>query len=190
MTLPAAYNPIGLLQTQGEFGGTNPIAMSEYYRGGAYTTNNNTTVPTGSAGVPIGLSNFYSAWRGVLVTMYYYREADQQNVFYLSASGFPTITITTPYNNTSSQIDGYIAPNVDYIITSNANTSILPANFVEEISYDEYDNATYNYTWPTPITGMWLEDGGGLDYNDLQWSPGAGTIYDGGDGNFYYVLNV
>jgi hypothetical protein len=139
---------------------------------------------------PIALSNFYSTWRGILVTMYYSREAANTNYFYLSANGFPTIVITTPYNNTSSSINSYIAPNVNYIITSNANTSILPANFVEEITYDEYDNATYNYTWPTPITGMWLEDGGGYDYNDLQWTPGAGTIYQGGDGNFYYILNV
>jgi hypothetical protein len=187
MTLPAAYAPISLGQIQGEFGGANPIYLSEYYRGGAYTTNNNTTVPTSGT---IALSNFYSTWRGILVTMYYYREAAQQNAFYLSASGFPTISISTPFNNNSSQIDAYIAPNVNYIITSNPNTSILPANFYEEITYDENGNEIYNLTWPTPITGMWLEDGGGFDYNDLQWAPGAGTIYQGGDGNFYYVLNV
>ena len=27
---------ISLSQVQGEFGGANPISMSEYYRGGAY----------------------------------------------------------------------------------------------------------------------------------------------------------
>lgn len=41
---------------QTEFGGSNPISLSEYYRGGAYTTTNNTGVPTSGA---ISLSQFY-----------------------------------------------------------------------------------------------------------------------------------
>ena len=81
MTLPAAYAPISLGQIQGEFGGDAPISLGEYYRGGAYTTNNNTNVPTGGT---IALSNFYSAWRGILVTMGYSRDANLQNYFYLS----------------------------------------------------------------------------------------------------------
>jgi len=47
---------ITLYQVQTEFGGANPISMSEYYRGGAYTTTNNTGVPTSGS---ISLSNFY-----------------------------------------------------------------------------------------------------------------------------------
>ena len=47
---------IRLSQIQTEFGGSNPISLSEYYRGGAYTTTNNTGVPTSGS---ISLSNFY-----------------------------------------------------------------------------------------------------------------------------------
>ena len=47
---------ITLAQIQAEFGGANPISLSEYYRGGAYTTTNNTGVPTSGS---ISLSNFY-----------------------------------------------------------------------------------------------------------------------------------
>lgn len=47
---------ITLAQIQAEFGGSNPIAMSEYYRGGAYVTNNNISVPTNGT---ISVSNFY-----------------------------------------------------------------------------------------------------------------------------------
>lgn len=47
---------IGLGNIQTVFGGTNPIAISEYYAGGSF-------VPSGTAGIPttgqIGLSNFY-----------------------------------------------------------------------------------------------------------------------------------
>lgn len=48
---------ISLSQIQTEFGGANPISMSEYYRNGAYTTSNNTGVPTSGA---ISVSQFYS----------------------------------------------------------------------------------------------------------------------------------
>lgn len=55
---------IALSDIQDEFGGTNPIGLSEYYRGGAYTTSNNTSVPTSGA---ISLSDFYGATSAVEV---------------------------------------------------------------------------------------------------------------------------
>ena len=46
MALPGNNNSISLSQIQTEFGGTDPISLTEYYRGGSYTTDNNTNVPT------------------------------------------------------------------------------------------------------------------------------------------------
>ena len=57
MTLPAS-GIINLSDIQTEFGGANPIGLSEYYRGGAYVTSNNTGVPTSGA---IGIADFYGA---------------------------------------------------------------------------------------------------------------------------------
>jgi hypothetical protein len=57
---------IKLTQIQTELGGANPISLSEYYRDGAYTTTNNTSVPT--SGV-ISLSNFYDAFRQFNLTL-------------------------------------------------------------------------------------------------------------------------
>ena len=57
MALQGNNNPISLSDIQTEFGGVNPISMSEYYRDGLYTTYNNTTVPTSGE---IDMSNFYS----------------------------------------------------------------------------------------------------------------------------------
>jgi hypothetical protein len=57
MTLPAS-GTITLAQIQAEFGGSNPIGLSEYYRNGAYVTSNNTSVPT--SGI-ITVSNFHGA---------------------------------------------------------------------------------------------------------------------------------
>ena len=177
MVLPAAYAPISLGQIQGEFGGDAPIGISEYYRGGAYTTNNNTNVPTGGF---IALSHFYSAWNGILVTMGYSRDADLQNYFYLSASGFPTITLTAPSDG-YFEIASYIAPGVEYTITSNTGNIIQGYEYLYD-DYGEYIIGTY------PINQMWLEDAGDGDYNDLQWYPFEGTIFDNGGGNFTYIL--
>lgn len=55
MPLPASGSPISLSQLQTEFGGSDPIKMSEYYRGGGLTTNNNIDVPTSG---PIELGDF------------------------------------------------------------------------------------------------------------------------------------
>jgi hypothetical protein len=57
MALPSS-GPLSLTNIQTEFGGSNPISLSEYYRGGSYVTTNNTNVPT--SGV-ISFSNFYGA---------------------------------------------------------------------------------------------------------------------------------
>ena len=48
MGLPFSGNgtPIDFSDIQTTFGGANPISMSEYYRGGAYVTDNNVNVPT------------------------------------------------------------------------------------------------------------------------------------------------
>jgi hypothetical protein len=56
---------ITLSDIQNEFGGTNPIGLSEYYRNGGYTTSNNTSVPESGA---ISVSNFYGTTSAVTVT--------------------------------------------------------------------------------------------------------------------------
>jgi hypothetical protein len=71
MTLPAS-GTIAVSQIQTEFGGANPVSLSEYYRGGAYVTSNNTSVPTSGA---ISLSNFYGAVKQFAFTI----SSDQTN---------------------------------------------------------------------------------------------------------------
>lgn len=57
MTLPAS-GPISLLDLQNEFGGTNPIAINEYYAGGPYVGSSLTQLPV--AGNPIALDMFHA----------------------------------------------------------------------------------------------------------------------------------
>ena len=47
---------LNMNEIAGEFGGTTPHSLSEYYRNGAYTTSNNTSVPTSGA---ISIGQFY-----------------------------------------------------------------------------------------------------------------------------------
>lgn len=173
--MPIAYNPISLGQIQTEFGGANPIALAgEYYRGAGYTTNNNTNVPTSGT---IALSNFYSAYRGYQVEMTFSREAGDTNHFFLDAPGFARIDITTSVNGGGSVITYYIPTGVTYTITGSNDNS-------------------YGVAIRKNGNSMELEDrtgdieNGSADWNDLVWTPGAGTINQGGDGNFYYILNV
>jgi len=60
MPLPTPGVPLSLSQIQGEFGGVNPISMSEYYAGGglvpAGTTGSNGAVPANGT---ISISQFY-----------------------------------------------------------------------------------------------------------------------------------
>ena len=58
MTLPST-GPISFINLQDEFGGTNPIAINEYYRGGVNVSSALSQVPT--AGQPIGLGHFRGA---------------------------------------------------------------------------------------------------------------------------------
>jgi hypothetical protein len=67
MPLPLS-GTITLAQIQTEFGGTNPIGLNEYYRGGIYVSSGipqNASVPTSGA---ISLSNFYGAQKAFTFT--------------------------------------------------------------------------------------------------------------------------
>jgi hypothetical protein len=66
MTLPSS-GPLTLADIQGEFGGSNPISLSEYYAGGglvpAGTSGTYGAVPSSGA---IGIRNFYGTSAGIV----------------------------------------------------------------------------------------------------------------------------
>ena len=57
---------LALTEIQAEFGGSNPVSLSEYYRGGSYVTDNNTGVPT-SGEVSLA-ADFYGTAKTVSMT--------------------------------------------------------------------------------------------------------------------------
>lgn len=64
MALPTS-GPMSLAMLQAEFGGSNPINLSEYYRNGGLVPSNNSSVPASGT---ISLSQFYGAVNEVQVT--------------------------------------------------------------------------------------------------------------------------
>lgn len=80
---------VALSDIQTEFGGSNPISLSEYYRGGAYTTANNTGVPTSGE---ISISDFYGAVADVSGTQEY-TTAGSYN--WTVPAGVTSVTVTT-----------------------------------------------------------------------------------------------
>ena len=161
MVLPSS-GPISLGQIQTEFGGSNPISISEYYNGGPYITHTvNALAPNVPSSGPIKFSDFYGAAKLFDVTFSMTRNADNQNYFYFS-SALGTVTATLGSNGTGT-ITLKFVKNVSYQITANVSNIRLSGNTIE------------------------LEDAGDADYNDLRATPSQGTISKVGD-NFYYLL--
>jgi hypothetical protein len=75
MTLPIS-GPISLTDIQTEFGGTAPISLSEYYKGGAYVPAGGSAPNVPTSG-PISLSNFYGARK---LTLYTYTYTTSQSI--------------------------------------------------------------------------------------------------------------
>ena len=162
MTLPSSNNPISLGQIQTEFGGSNPISISEYYNGGPYVTNNVTAIaPNVPSSGPIKFSDFYGAAKLFDVTFSMSRDANNQNSFSInSALGLVTATLNS---NGSGSITLKFVKNVSYEITANVSKVRLSGNTIQ------------------------LEDGNDDDYNDLTATPSQGVISKVGS-NFYYIF--
>ena len=91
MALPGS-GPLSFSAIQTEFGGSNPIALSEYYRGGAYVGSGAPNVPTSGA---IALSTFYSAQAAVVLNIT--SSTSNYNILTAAtAAGYNAATDTTP----------------------------------------------------------------------------------------------
>jgi hypothetical protein len=90
MALPES-GPLSLSDIQAEFGGTNPISLSEYYKGGAYvlTTSYAPNVPSSGK---ISLSDFYGARKTTLTTVTYTTPGD--NIFVVPATIIGNLVVT------------------------------------------------------------------------------------------------
>ena len=97
---------ISLANIQTEFGGSNPISLSEYYRGGAYVTDNNTGVPTSGA---IQLDDFYGAVKRFAFTI---------STNYSTPQNLRSLALAAGWNGTD-----YLVATNNAIISSNSTSS-------------------------------------------------------------------
>ncbi len=63
---PGNGAPIKFSELQTEFGGSNPVSLSEYYRNGSYVTDNNTNVPTSGT---VKMSDYYGSSKKFTLTL-------------------------------------------------------------------------------------------------------------------------
>ena len=91
MALPSS-GPLSLTDIQAEFGGTNPISLSEYYKGGAFvlTTDFAPNVPTSGT---INISDFYNARKTTLTTLTFTTAGD--NLFVVPSTVVGNLQIVT-----------------------------------------------------------------------------------------------
>ena len=148
MALPNS-GPLSLSSIQGEFGGSNPISLSEYYRGGPLVASLPNTSPIPSSGA-IAVSNFYGTSASV---------PNNLNLAYrwgYSSTGgkFPTNTYSPNISggnwNDNSLVHNSVPATVSdhrsiqTFLTFNANfnfTSTIPAAFFSGLS-------SYTYVCP------------------------------------------
>ena len=98
---------IKLSEIQTEFGGSNPISMSEYYRNGTYVPSNNTDVPTSGE---ISMSDFYNGVAATVLTIA--TNATEYNIL--------TQAVAAGFNNS---VGGVIQVTVNSGVTVGASTT-------------------------------------------------------------------
>ena len=102
MAVPSS-GAIDIKDLQDEFGGSNPISISEYYRGGGLVPTNNTDVPTSGT---VALSDFYGAVNEINVAASSASSVDLQTLFNNASSGSWTSSVPKRYTIGSNVILG------------------------------------------------------------------------------------
>jgi len=164
MALPAS-GPLAFTNIQTEFGGTNPIGLNEYYRGGAYVpvSSNTTTIPSSGT---IAANNFYGTAKRVDVPLtigsptYNYDVYTQASANPSYVAGISNVTLT-------------VSPGVTVGSTSTgAYAMLVPSSFSPGDTVILTNNGV--------IQGMG-GDGGPGQFGATNGNPG------GGGGNALYV---
>lgn len=164
MALPSS-GAISLANIQTEFGGSNPISLSEYYRGGAYVTDNNTGVPT--SGV-IQLDDFYGAVKQFQFTI---------STSYTTTQNLRSLALAAGWNGT------------DPVKATIASGVVLQGSPGAANTGSGGDALTISGSFPSGVilvnNGTIVGGGGGGGY-----APRGGTGQPGGTGGRGIVISV
>jgi len=140
MPLPSS-GPLSMSQIQGEFGGSNPISLSEYYAGGGLvpsgTTGTYGAVPSSGA---ISIRNFYGTSK-VVITL------TDQSAFDFSGGAR---NATTGYRLTS----GGLAQTLEYLTYTTKETWCTPTG--EAVNYEALVNNVSGSGLSSGTVGTWV----------------------------------
>lgn len=181
MAIPSS-GPISLDDLQTEFGGTNPIKIDEYYRGGAYVPDNatNSGVPLSGA---ISLGDFYGAAAGQSrTTTTTWNKTTSWTVYYTTSWGGSYTTSWNTSRTTSWPASRTTAWPASRTTTTTWNTSVSSG------PYYIRNSGTPAYFWQAvDLDPLYFP--GYSDYANVYWngsnisgniSFGAGTYTSGG----------
>ena len=142
MTLQTS-GAISLADLQTEYGGANPISISEYYRNGSYVPNSITTstvVREPSTGYSYSLAPPYYYWM---------RQATTPNRFYVYWNGTAILSAWEAPSGLSNWTSGgwtyYKGPNLKY--------SSYGVNFYNDIYRQQGGTSTTNVNQSVPTSG-------------------------------------
>jgi len=151
VTLPVYANPLSLGNIQIEFGGTNPVAISEYYAGGSYTASgavgypNNVQTAIPAAGT-ISIGNFHGASASSYImtpTIITKNEGDTV-IFTITSVGVPNSTVYWTTSGTGITTADF----TDGVLTGTASIVSNTASFSRTINADNLTEgleiATFN----------------------------------------------
>lgn len=196
MALPGNNNSISLSQIQTEFGGTDPISLTEYYRGGSYTTDNNINVPTTGE---ISMSDFFGARNSFELTI----STNQTNLNlynYATAAGWNAASRLIVTINSGVYIYGTTSHGL-YIGTQSALSYLELYNYGYILGYGGRggDSSSNGSAGGTAISvnasnvnitnrsgGFICGGGGGGAGASGSWGGGGGGAGGGRGGNFTY----
>ena len=151
MTLPAPGVSLSLSQIQGEFGGSNPISLSEYYAGGAYvpagTTGTNGPVPSSGT---ISISNFYGTSNIPPLSV----TADSVSGFNNGPSNFGPVSTSGSPNTTPSGGVGPYTYMWTHISTDSGNTPSVSSSTAQNPTWngEQVDQIQGISTWRVTVT--------------------------------------
>ena len=164
MTLPSS-GTISINSLVGEFGGSTPHALNEYYRNAGLVTSGNTNVPTSGA---LSLSDFYGATatttRDIRVQMSHTGSS-------YSGFGVTSISDRTPqsYSGTGSFTvyspvwragTGYLGTSLTFTLQQNEDTTATTIKILG--GTDETNATTIVYQWNLGVSGS---SGGNKSYS-------------------------
>lgn len=210
MALPAS-GPLALTDIQTEFGGSNPIGLSEYYAGGSYvsssTTGTNGAVPSSGA---ISIWNFYGTTAFIPVGLVVLKSDTAGTYPYIQSMNPTTLgsAFTTQYTFSITTLPTVVGGNTTKTLMSINDSSI--SNSMVQTSYASLGTVTawgsypsgqytgsractatyafvaagWNYSPYTPVvTNAITAFSLATDGNTTAWGTTSGTRYSFSAGN-------